>query len=585
MWRMVVTVLLMAGISVSGQDRDGMVEIMRFLGAESPEEMDDQVVERLADYIQRPLKINQASLSRLLDSGLLDRYRAMSLLDYRSRHGDVLSLTELSFVDGFGETFARDLAPFISFETLTLPGGRMKENVPLRTDLNYKGGMKYSGSVQWMSGLKSRLEFGDKLTASFALTSPYGRFNPDTFNYTAGLLVNFPKIRTKMIAGDFNARFGQGLILWNGLSLGSLSSPVALMKNPVGLSLSSSFTGNYAFSGLGLETVIGKWVMSGITALPDIKYGWKGRKVLPSLNLSRYGRYGHIAFTHYSFFSLGSEDLRNMSSFDARFCFAGVDVFGECAFDWVNAKAAVVAGTIIPAGEVLRLGTVLRYYPAVFDSEYSGAMYSVSSASNEYSVTMSSELNLARKHRIVFTMDGACLPVPKKGDRGGSMQFKGLISWEGQVLNWLSLKLRLTERFRTWGEAFRTDARLDVLTDLGEFRVNMRLNALNCSGLGLLSYVEGAYTKDRVSIWLRQGFFKIDEWDDRIYACERSAPGSFKVPAYYGRGLWTALTVSAKLSRFCKMYLRSSCTAYPFMPMEKRKPGKAELELYSVFSF
>ena len=108
----------------------------------------------------------------------------------------------------------------------------MKENVPLRTDLNYKGGMKYSGSVQWMSGLKSRLEFGDKLTASFALTSPYGRFNPDTFNYTAGLLVNFPKIRTKMIAGYFNARFGQGLILWNGLSLGSLSSPVALMKNP-----------------------------------------------------------------------------------------------------------------------------------------------------------------------------------------------------------------------------------------------------------------------------------------------------------------------------------------------------------------
>lgn len=60
MWRMVVTVLLMAGISVSGQDRDGMVEIMRFLGAESPEEMDDQVVERLADYIQRPLKIGRA---------------------------------------------------------------------------------------------------------------------------------------------------------------------------------------------------------------------------------------------------------------------------------------------------------------------------------------------------------------------------------------------------------------------------------------------------------------------------------------------------------------------------------------------
>ena len=91
--------------------------------------------------------------------------------------------------------------------------------------------------------------------------------------------------------------------------------------------------------------------------------------------------------------------------------------------------------------------------------------------------------------------------------------------------------------------------------------------------------------RERLSIWLRHGLFRIDDWDDRIYAYERSAPGSFKVPAYYGRGMWTALTLSSKLSRWCKLYLRASATAYPFMQMEKRKPGKAELELYSVFSF
>jgi hypothetical protein len=57
------------------------------------------------------------------------------------------------------------------------------------------------------------------------------------------------------------------------------------------------------------------------------------------------------------------------------------------------------------------------------------------------------------------------------------------------------------------------------------------------------------------------------------------------VPAYYGRGLWTALILSARISEELKLYLRSSYTAYPFMPQEKRKPGKAELELQSVFSF
>lgn len=577
--------LLAVGISLEGQDRDGMDEILRFLGAESVEDMDEEVVERLADFLQRPLKINQVSLSRLIDSGLFDRYRAMSLVDYRSRHGDVLSLTELSLVDGFGEAFAKGLAPFISFEAMMAPGTRQKDRKRLHTDLSLKGGMKYSEQVQGMSGLKARLEYGDNLTFSMALTSPYGQFKQDDLNYTAGIMQKFPKIKSKLLLGDFNARFGQGLAMWNGLSLGSLSSPSALMKNPTGLSLSSSFTGNYAFAGLGLESVIGKCVLTGILALPDLKYGGKDFRILPALNLARYGKYGHLALTHYAVYSQRSKGMRHMSSIDSRWCIRGVDLFGECAFDWRNMQAAAIAGTVIPAGEALRLATVLRYYPASFASEYAGAMYSVSSPSNEYSMSISSELNILGKHRFVFTVDSAYLPSPKKGDRGGSMQLKGLLSWEGEVLPWLTMKARVTERCRTWGEPFRTDARVDMLTEFGDFRVNMRVNALACSELGFLSYVEGGWVRDLLSIWLRQGFFRIDDWNDRIYAYERSAPGSFKVPAYYGRGLWTALTLSSKLSRWCRLYLRASGTVYPFMEEEKRKPGKAELEVYSVFMF
>jgi hypothetical protein len=149
----------------------------------------------------------------------------------------------------------------------------------------------------------------------------------------------------------------------------------------------------------------------------------------------------------------------------------------------------------------------------------------------------------------------------------------------------LSVKARISERYRTWGEAFRTDVRMDLLSELGDFRINLRVNALSCADWGLLSYVEGGYVVSRLSLWIRQGFFRIDDWDDRIYVYERSAPGAFNVPAYYGRGLWTALILSARISEELKLYLRSSYTAYPFMPQEKRKPGKAELELQSVFSF
>ena len=586
MWRKVIVVLLMAEISLFAQDRDGVAEIMSFLGAEAPEEIDEEEMERLSNFLQRPLKINQVTLERLVDSGLMDRYRAVSLSDYRARHGDVVSPVELSLVDGFGESFVKMLRPFISFESALLPGEKIRNKTFLNADIHIKGGTKYSDACQWMSGVKSKLEYGEKCVASIAMTSPYGQFNPDALNYSASVLMRFPRIHSKLVAGDFNARFGQGLVLWNGLSLSSLSSPSAFMKNPVGLSLSSSYTGNYSFTGAGFESAFGRYVISGIIAIPGIKYN-KGRNITlaPALNVARYGKYGHVALTHSTMICAGQESMRHMSSFDTRWCFSGVDLFGECAFDWINGKIAAVGGAIVPAVESVRIATVLRYYPTAFESEYSAAIYSVSSATNEYSMSVSSEFDIIKKHRVVFTLDAAHLPLAKKGDRGGSMQFKGLLIWEGKVLDWLSLKARLTGRYRTWGEMLRTDARLDVLSEVGAFRVNLRLNALACSEVGLLSYLEGGYVRNRISVWVRQGLFKIDDWDDRIYVYERGAPGSFKVPAYYGRGLWSALMFSAKFSKLCKLYLRSSYTAYPFMTSEKRKPGKAELELYSVLSF
>jgi hypothetical protein len=84
-------------------------------------------------------------------------------------------------------------------------------------------------------------------------------------------------------------------------------------------------------------------------------------------------------------------------------------------------------------------------------------------------------------------------------------------------------------------------------------------------------------------LYLRQGAFIVDHWDDRIYAYERDAPGCFNSPAFYGRGVWTSFMASFKFSRWCKLYLRAGYTSYPFM--KENKPGKAELRFQSVFDF
>ena len=146
------------------------------------------------------------------------------------------------------------------------------------------------------------------------------------------------------------------------------------------------------------------------------------------------------------------------------------------------------------------------------------------------------------------------------------------------------VKARCAERCRTWGDPFRTDVRADIQSQFGDFRVNVRLNALKCRGWGWLTYLEGGYEAGSVVLWARQGFFHIDDWNDRIYAYERGAPGGFRVPAYYGRGLWTAITASVRFRQVGRLYFRAAYTGYPF-PQVKEKPGKAELELQYVYDF
>ena len=550
--------LLLAADSLA-QDRDGMEAVMRFLGAESPEEVDEEDTERLTALLCRPLRLNQASVSQLMASGLLDRYRAASLNDYRLRHGDVLSLMELSLLDGFGEAFVCRLAPFISLDTSALPGERASAGAKVRTDLTVKAGARHNDGMLWTGGVKAKLDAGDRFSASIALSSPYGSFRPKDLAYSASMILRCPKLHTKFIAGDFNARFGQGLALWSGMSLSSLSAPSAYMKNPVGLTQSSSFTGNNAITGIGAETSVKRFSISAFLAVPGIKT-FRNPEIHPGANLTYYWRQGQVAVTYFS----------SKSSVDTRWCINGVDIFAETAYDWSKRSVKALAGTVFQTGEHLRTAAMLRYYPA---------------DGNEYGASVSSELSVSPRNRLLAVVDAVYLPVPKKGDRGGSSQVKSLLQWELQALGWLTVKARITERYRTWGDEFRTDMRTDLLAAFDAFRLNMRINALKCTNWGLLSYAEGGYEGEMMTLWLRQGFFRIDEWDDRIYVYERGAPGAFRVPAYYGRGLWTAMTATVRLRKAGRIYLRTAYTGYPFMTDEKRKPGKAELEIQYVCHF
>jgi hypothetical protein len=183
-----------------------------------------------------------------------------------------------------------------------------------------------------------------------------------------------------------------------------------------------------------------------------------------------------------------------------------------------------------------------------------------------------------KRHQCAFSLYALVHPESKSEIYRRTGQVKVILSWQYMITDALRLSARLNERVRNWeSERFKTDFRMDLTYLSRRLIVASRVNLMKYVRTGFLSYVESGYKGDTFNMYLRQGVFFIDEWDDRIYAYERDAPGNFTVPSYYGRGIWTAFNSSWRFSKWGKLYFRAAVTSYPFM--KEKKPGKAELKL------
>ena len=603
---MVLLMLLLPAVSLLCAQNHGEVDlIMRFLGVTTPEELVEDDLVHLTDYLSSPLEIKVASSRKLLSCGLFSRYQAMSFLEYRKEHGDVLSLAELAAVDGFGQNFVTRLAPFIRLSSPQNPGEPASDAGRFQNDIVTKAAGRIHGEdgLGCNYGLKYRLNAGDRLSLSMSLSKAYGDSMPSAGS--GCLSWNSRTGQVEVIAGDFNARFGQGLVLWNGLSISDLSTPSSFRRNPSFLSRTWSYTGSTALTGIASELSFGQCTFSLMMISPSVRKidSLKDFSLMPAANLSWNMRNGQLSFTHYLNFSsilTGSPRIPDMkTSADMQFCFKGADFFGEFAYDWVNDAPAVLIGTLFPAGESMDFSVMSRYYHGRYNPVMSGGPRSGTKCTNECSVTLACEYsgdrNVAVKNSAGFrtsvagqnisaSIDAALFPATMKDDR--RLQYKGTLLWNMQINPMLRVSLRLKERFRSWEtDRFKTDVRADLSFSLNELYASFRLNAVACKGLGLLGYTEGGYRNQNFSFYLRFGLFRIDNWDDRIYSYERDAPGNFSVPSYYGRGFWTSLNGSWRYSRWGRLYARFGLKAYPFMHGKEKKPGNAELKVLTVISF
>ncbi len=585
-----IIILVLAAMPSAAQNID---PILKFLGADSAEQISPYDLENLEELLEHSIRLNHASESKLEESGLMSHYQAASLSDYRARHGDILSFNELAAVDGFGKAFVEKLAPFVSLDSNRLPGSTARNSI--RNDISIRSSIRTAGSATY--SLKYKIVAGERLTGGISISRTSASPSPAPDAYSGHIAYHFSSRAAKILIGDFNARFGQGLAIWNGMSFSGLTSASSFLKRPSGISASSSFTGGYAMRGLAGDIRLGRTRISAMTAVAQTKEYFS---ILPAVNASLFMKNGLLSLTHYADFALteGPARIPDMkTSADMAFTIRGIDIFAEAAFDWVTAEPAALAGISTPAGDDVRIAAMLRYYPAGFTSERSAAARSTTKCTNEYAASLATDFSAGgwipvngasgfgssvRRHSGNVSADFAYFPIPKSHDADlKSLQLKAQAEWTYMISSSFRTSLRISERIRTWSEPFRTDIRADLSYISKYLLINLRMNMLHSYGIGLLSYLEGGYRNENIGFYARTGLFRIDNWADRIYVYERDAPGSFNVPAYYGRGVWAALTMNWKFTWWGRIYLRAAMTSYPFMT--EKKPGRAELKIQFVF--
>ena len=523
MKRRLVLLFLLAAAPVAAQTDDVVRAALYLTGADSPEALDDRLVDELESFRNHPLPLNRASRARLLESGLLTPYQVATLAEYRSLSGDVLSFAELERVDGFGKEAVAALRPFLSLESAGIPGEVVKDTLVFRHSAVLRATLKDVGA-------KYRLTAG-RVEAAGAWKGQNGTFY--------GL---FRLRKGKILAGDYNIRYGQGLAFWSAFQLSGLTTPDAFCKRANGITPSWSFNGAGTSRGLAWDYT-GRHLQLALFGALDGSVG---------VHAGWLGRIGQAGFTV----------TPKRVSLDGRLGLCGVDLFGEAA--WGGSSPAGLAGSRFPLGEHWHGALQLRAIPTAYSGKKNG----------EYGAAAGlSFLSDNRAFKASLTADASLLPKPATDTGRKQVKSTGLLSWT-ITENWL-FESRLVWRWRNY-DSNRADLRADATWSKGVWIVKGRLNGVHDGGFGLLGYLEGGWKPPDWTVWLRLTAFSTSGWQSRIYVYERDAPGNFTVPAYYGTG-FSAFAFAGWKKRFrktaIKLYLRGS------FKWQKEKPGQAGLKL------
>ena len=569
----------------------------------------------------RQLSINKVSAEELRRLLFLTEYQIGNLIEYREKSGLILSAHELSSVNGFNDYIACFCAVLFSFPNeeadlynivYTAAGnvgvyGRRGET-GLETQLRYspqkymrlrqkavyslKSGANISAGIFCENDAGEggryfwKLWSGDakEMAVSMAHREATGMLNRKipmadfiSFNIAADNIY-VKNFKLKLIAGDFRAGFGYGLLMRQGLNFTNYMQPISFASNCNSVMPYNGSDENDYFRGIALSAFASKQNISvflfysnkmvdarikdgGYSSLlkdgkhntlslfetrkslgervygANINKEWSRARVgatavISSLDLPYCGR-----VNYYNGYRRYNSSLCNVG-INWLYSFGVAMIFGEVAycanmgkvkesseFDTAaSERIAAIVGTYLRIGDNLEFTVGVRHYGVSYIAPYSGPYSTLGETYNQRGAFISLFKPVFGSLKLGLFADYTAYPFPRYRLPYRTNSFKVMAGLESYAQ---SIGFSWNLRGVASSTPFKTKLYLK-----GSGRYNFGDLSLTCRGVVGLKYGAAQLSADYLStgkkIRVSAGgtYYNVSDWENRIYMYEATIPGT-----------------------------------------------------------
>ena len=574
---------------------------------------------------ESPIDLNNTSDEELTQLYFLSPQQIDAILAYAYRH-PFESLYELRLIPELADYEIRDLLPFVyinrdalNSETINTDALYAKEifakaHHELLTRIDARNIEAYEGTDPIYTQFRYRFDFRRRVTFGVQLRRPAGGFARD-LQYGAYLQLNdiTPHLHT-LVAGNFQASFGQGLVLAPVFHAGKSMYVTSVGQQREGLRYYSSVDGE-GLHGAGATL---RWEWNKTTRL-DVSALYSMRRAndstwhhLLGANLTLRHKKLQVELTAIE--NLWSDSIhpytnakynrhyfrgRNQAVIGASFRYnhGWFDMFGEVAtaqnYQITNDQSPITKshwgfGTIIgfrfyPTNGISLLA-LYRYYSPYFDNALGYAFSETSRLGDENGGYLGFDITRLRNWRFIGYGDIFYFSGYKYGlgDATRTLGYDAMAeiqyswskhpSFQGGDGGRLSLRLRARQK----GDAtYSTRAQFDWAQGSWSLRTTAEANIIPSKLSTLNSQLTYGYTIFQdisYSLPLREGRglglrlrlqgFDAREWANRIYTYEHDVLYAYSIPAVYGLGGRAYLCLRWQIIPQLALYFRASETVY-----------------------